>query len=234
MKSYVIHLIRHGMTEANVKGQYVGVTDTPLCDEGKRKLYDLRENYEYPKVDLYYSSPLSRCVDTCKIIYPESEIKIVEDLRECNFGDYEGKTTKELSKDEGFLKWLESGQQIKPPNGESGPDFQKRVCKAFEGIVEEMMRSGTTSSAVFAHGGVIMLLLTAYSVPKSNFYDWIVDNGCGYSLRITPGLWMRSKVLEVYDKIPLGCKSEIEGDFKYLMETVKKAARKAYGTSEEV
>lgn len=234
MKSYIIHLIRHGMTEANVKAQYVGVTDTPLYEEGKKKLYKLKEMYEYPKVDLYYSSPLSRCVDTCKIIYPDANVKLVDGLKECNFGDYEGKTTKELAGDETFIKWLESGQQIQPPNGESGVDFQIRVCNAFEGIVEEMMRSGITSSAVFAHGGVIMMLLTAYSVPKSDFYDWMVDNGCGYSLRITPGLWMRDKVLEVYEKVPSGYQGQLEGDFKYLMDNIKKAARKAYNKEENI
>ena len=52
------------------------------------------------------------------------------------------------------------------------------------------------------HGGVIMTILSAYGIPKAGFYDWIVGNGCGYSVRITPGLWMRDKVMEVYAKVP--------------------------------
>ena len=233
MKSYVIHLIRHGMTEANVKGQYVGITDTPLCEEGKEKLRNLRKKYEYPKVDAYYSSPLSRCINTCNIIYQDAQINIIDGLKECSFGDWEGKTTDELSKDKGFVSWLESGQQTSPPNGESGIDFQKRVCKAFDGIVDELMKKGITSAAVFAHGGVIMTLLTAYGLPRANFYDWIVENGCGYSVRITPGLWMRDKVVEVYDKLPVGFDGKINGDFKYLMDTAREAANRAYGENKE-
>ncbi len=233
MKSYIIHLIRHGMTEANVKGQYVGVTDTPLCEEGKEKLRSLRKNYEYPKVDVYYSSPLSRCIETCNIIYPDAKINIIDDLKECSFGDWEGKTTDELSKNEEFISWLEGGQQTSPPNGESGIDFQKRVCLAFSKIVDELMKSGTTSAAVFAHGGVIMTLLAAYGLPRASFYDWIVENGCGYSVRITPGLWMRDKVVEVYQKLPLGFDGKINGDFKYLMDTAREAANRAYGENKE-
>ena len=232
MKSYVIHFIRHGMTEANLKGQYVGITDVPLCEEGKQKLYKLRDNYDYPKAELYYSSPLTRCLDTCKILYPGVEPKVIDGLKECAFGQWEGKTTNELSKDERFAKWLESGQQLQPPGGESGPDFQKRLCAAFEGIVEEMLRSGKTSACVFAHGGVIMLLLSVYGLPRADFYDWIVENGCGYSVRINAGLWMRDKVMEVYDKVPLGFDGKINGDFKYLMDTAREAAARAYGNKE--
>ncbi|MBR0423703.1 MAG: hypothetical protein IJJ04_03625, partial [Clostridia bacterium] len=63
--------------------------------------------------------------------------------------------------------------------------------------------------------------LSKYGIPKAPFYDWIVDNGCGYSVRITPGLWMRDKVLEVYDKVPLGASGEIEGKFKSLIDNLK-------------
>lgn len=47
-----------------------------------------------------------------------------------------------------------------------------------------------------------MTILSAYGLPKAGFYDWLTENGCGYSLRITPGLWMRSMVAEVYAVLP--------------------------------
>ena len=51
-------------------------------------------------------------------------------------------------------------------------------------------------------GGTIMTLLSTYGLPRAKFYDWLTANGCGYTLRITPGLWMRSMVAEVEDTIP--------------------------------
>ena len=45
MKTYRIHLIRHGLTGDNLSGVYCGITDTPLCDEGKDQLRQMKEEY---------------------------------------------------------------------------------------------------------------------------------------------------------------------------------------------
>lgn len=220
MKSYIIHFVRHGMTDANVKGQYAGSWDIPISDDGRKKLRILKDTYEYPSVQEYYSSPLSRCVETCDIIYPEAEPIVVDGLKECDFGDWEGKTTDELSSDPGYLEWIKNSK-IAPPNGESWEDFYKRIAASFEDIVTSLMKRGVTSAAIFTHGGVIMSLLAMYGIPKAKPFDWMVDNGCGYSVRITPGLWMRDKVFEVYQKIPLGSNEEISGEFKNLIDNLK-------------
>lgn len=48
MKTYKIHLIRHGQTEANAKGLYIGMTDLPLSPEGLAELLTLKREYTYP------------------------------------------------------------------------------------------------------------------------------------------------------------------------------------------
>ena len=101
---------------------------------------------------------------------------------------------------------MKTGAQAQPKNGENGGVFMQRVCAAFEKIVEGMLRSGTTSAVIVTHGGCIMSILSAYGLPRANFYDWLTDNGCGYTLRITPGLWMRSMVAEVEATLPGGLK----------------------------
>ncbi len=228
MKSYKIHFIRHGITEANQKGIYAGSTDFPVSSDGKLRLKELSENYDYPLPNIIYTSPLKRCIQTCEIIYPESNPIIVDDLSECCFGDWEGKSAKELEKNEDFIKWLESGQRIAPPNGESGEQFTIRVCSVFDKIVENMMRSGITDASIITHGGVIMTILSAFGLPKAGFYDWIVDNGCGYSVRIMPSLWMRDKVVEVYANVPVGSSQQISGDFKYMIDVAREAGKRAY------
>ena len=70
------------------------------------------------------------------------------------------------------------------------------------------MRSGDTTAVIVTHGGVIMTLLSVYGLPQAQPYDWRMDNGFGYTLRITPGLWMRDKVTEVCDRIPYEKKKE--------------------------
>lgn len=61
MKGYRIAFIRHGMTQANLDGRYIGTTDLPLCREGADQLYEKIEKYDYPSVQKVYTSPLKRC-----------------------------------------------------------------------------------------------------------------------------------------------------------------------------
>lgn len=231
MKSYFIHLIRHGITEGNLLGQYVGSTDSPLAPQGIEHLNELKEQHDYPTAQVYYSSPLSRCVQTLKVLYPEAEPTLVEDLRECDFGDWEGKTAKELEQDETFLRWMENMEQVSPPNGEGSREFTYRVCAVFEKLVEDMMRSGTTSAVMLTHGGVIMTLLAAYGLPRAKFYDWMTENGHGYTLRITPGLWMRSMVAEVEATIPP--LSNGQAREHTVVDLAREAADRVYGGLDE-
>lgn len=232
MKSYVIHLIRHGLTQGNLLGQYVGSTDLSLAPEGIARLRELKARSPYPTAQVYYTSPLKRCVETMNLIYPGVQPIAVSDFRECDFGDWEGKTAKELENNPVFTKWMEDGSKAAPPNGESGGAFMYRVCAAFEKLVEGMMRSGTTSAVIVAHGGTIMSILSAYGLPRANFYDWMMDNGCGYSLRITPGLWMRSMVAEVYAMIPPAPERK-DDDQKMVIDLAREAADRAFGKKEE-
>ena len=97
MKTLRIHLIRHGATDANVLGQYIGNrTDTPLSPEGLKELQALKEDIEYPKIDCLYSSPLLRCRQTAAVLYPDTGIVLADNLKEYDFGDFEGKTAAEL------------------------------------------------------------------------------------------------------------------------------------------
>lgn len=202
MKSYVIHLIRHGAIDETLKGRYIGTTDVPLSDKGKLELRRLDHELCYPYAKVVFSSPLKRCVETCKIIYPELEPLVIANLSECSFGEWEGKTAEELDGDEDFKKWLAGDNSVKPPRGESNADFVRRICRMFESIVEGLMKTGTTDSAIVTHGGVIMTLLSVYGLPQAKPFDWVMDNGYGYSIRVTPMLWQRGKVTEVFARIP--------------------------------
>ena len=57
MKSYTIHLIRHGICEGNLEGRYVGRTQSPLAREGMQALLELKRTGVYPEAVKYYASP---------------------------------------------------------------------------------------------------------------------------------------------------------------------------------
>ncbi|GHU82816.1 phosphoglycerate mutase [Clostridia bacterium] len=204
MKSYQIYIIRHGMTAENAKGAYIGTTDVPLSAEGAKKLEKYANELKYPGTPMLYSSPLLRCIQTCNFLYPAIKPIVINDFSECSFGDWEGKTAKDLSKNPLFVSWLANSKEISPPNGESGQSFTKRICLAFEKLVNDLIKSGETTAVLVTHGVAIMTLLSIYGLPQAEAYRWQLDNGFGYALRITPILWMRDKVVEVYDRIPKG------------------------------
>ena len=203
MKSYVIHLIRHGAIDETLSGKYIGTTDPPLSDKGKLALKKLAFTHAYPQPPVVFSSPLKRCTQTCAVLFPERKPLVIADLSECNFGEWEGKTAEELKDSEDFQKWLAGDNSVKPPRGESNADFVRRICKMFESIVEGLMKTGSTECAVVTHGGVIMTLLAVYGLPQAKPFEWAMENGCGYSVRVTPMLWQRGKVTEVFSRVPV-------------------------------
>ena len=206
MRNYRLNLIRHGLTEGNLLGQYVGSgTDSPLCQEGVDRLVELREKFVYPKVDKLYVSPMKRTVETAEIIYPDMDYKIVADMRECNFGEFEGKTFAELTeKDPNFAKWLDPKSGYKPAGGESSAEFAQRCVLALNDIFMDMMKNGIYEASVITHGGVIAMLMTLIAFPRKPTPEWTCDNGCGFTVQTTPEMWTRDGIAEAVQIVPVG------------------------------
>ncbi len=198
MRTLKIHLIRHGSTDANILGQYIGCkTDAPLSPEGLNELRLLKENHDYPDIDCLYSSPMLRCRQTAAVLYPDNGVVAVENLKEYDFGDFEGKTAEQLESNPDFLNWA-SGK-VTPPNGEDNTEFIKRLCVGLQQIVLDMLEKDKSEAAVIMHGGAIMMLLGACAVPRHRSVEWTADCGRGYSLLITPSLYHKSGIVEVVD-----------------------------------
>lgn len=198
MRTLKIHLIRHGATDANYDGRYIGCkTDLPLAPEGLNELRLLKDDIDYPEIERLYSSPMLRCRQTGAVLYPDFEPVTVEELKEYDFGSFENKTAAELESNPNFIPWT-SGRLSAPPGGEDNSGFIKRICVGFNKIVLDMIESGLTESAVIMHGGAIMMLLGVSAVPRHKPVEWTADNGRGYSVRVTPSLYHKSGVIEVY------------------------------------
>ena len=202
MKSYTIHFIRNALTDENLEGRYIGHTNVEISEEGRAQLAQMREELIYPPVDAVFTSPLKRCTETAKILYPDSKPLVIDGLIEYNFGEFENKTAEELEKHPVFPKWLAGEKGVEPPFGESNENFEKRVLGTFEKIAEGLMKTGTTSAAIVTHGGVIMAILAAFGIPEYPMHEWITPNGCGFTVKVNPSLWMRAKKFEVFSEFP--------------------------------
>ena len=121
-------LIRHGQTEGNKSGKYIGVTDEPLCVEGIEFLKTL----QYPEIDAVFVSPKKRCLQTAQILFPEHEAHVLPELAECDFGEFENKNYKELSGNQHYQQWIDSNGMLPFPGGESRGAFKKDALTDLE------------------------------------------------------------------------------------------------------
>lgn len=210
MKGYRLSIIRHGRTIANDKGIYIGKTDYPLLETGRSELLDKLDEFIYPKVERVYSSPLKRCTETAEILFPHKELLLVDDLRELDFGEFEGKSVEELINREEYKHWLKEGIDNAPPNGESLSELSLRSFKALEEIVMDMMREDITHCAVITHSGVMTNMLACFGVPKYKPEQLTCNIGEGYEVLVTAQLWQRSQAFEILGRIPHKYGEEID------------------------
>ncbi|MCH5198670.1 MAG: histidine phosphatase family protein [Oscillospiraceae bacterium] len=203
MKTFKIHLIRHGISEGAAEGQYIGHTDVSLTENGIKQLEDMKSDFEYPDVQAVLSSPLNRCLETAKILYPDLQPLIFDNLIEYNFGEFEGQTADDLKGEKEFTEWLAGGPDAEAPFGESNSAFQKRVTRCFYDIVNGIIKAGTESVAVITHGGVIMTIMEMFAIPEAPMHEWLTPNGCGYTLNVIPSIWGNTTKAEAFAEIPL-------------------------------
>ena len=211
MKTYKIHLIRHGVTDANRKGIYCGSgTDIPLSAEGREELVALSEEANYPYVDVVYTSPLLRARETAEILFPGCDVHAVDSITEAAFGRFEGKSLEELQHDEEFCRWAAPASNYVPDGVEPAEAFYTRVVTGFVDIVTELMGTGARSAAIVTHADVIATVMAALAYPKGEPYDWHADPGCGFTVLADPTLFLRQPVVEAVSRVPLNYEQEDE------------------------
>ncbi len=202
MNGYRLKIIRHGRTDANTTGMYAGITDIRLNDEGISELSAKKEKYEYSSVQKVYSSPLTRCVETAQLLFPDTLLFKVNEMREMNLGAFEGKNPDQLINVPEFREWLKGGADNAPPFGESLRNVLERTFEGFNFIVKNMMDEGLTDCALITHSGIIMNSLSCFGLPKAKPMEFSSDFGEGFELLFTASMWQRSSVFEILGKYP--------------------------------
>ncbi len=191
-----IYLIRHGQTRGNLERRYTGVTDQPLCPQGRAALADWRG----PEAEAVYVSPLLRCRETAAILYPGTAQTAVPGLRETDFGAFEGHTYEELKDSPAYQAWLDSAGQAAPPGGESREQVRQRVLAAFRAVTAG--HAPGERLALVVHGGTIMTLLEALE-PGGQFYRWQAPNGGGFRCRWDGGVLTAEAALSAGGETPV-------------------------------
>ena len=92
----IVYLARHGETEWTLSGRHTGLTDIPLTERGERNARRLGERLAGLSFAKVLTSPLRRAARTCELAGFGTVAQADADLREWNYGDYEGLTTQEI------------------------------------------------------------------------------------------------------------------------------------------
>lgn len=202
MKGYRITFIRHGATQGNADGKYIGITDLPLSADGAAALYEKVEQAGYPKFQKVYISPLKRCIQTAYIMTPNAFTVEIPELVEMDFGDFEDKTPEELKDREDYKQFLLGGLDNPPPGGESARQVVSRCFAAITSIIGDMMEESLTNVAVITHSGIIMNMLACFGLPKRNPMEYACGFGEGYEVLVTAQMWQRSGAFEIIGSFP--------------------------------
>lgn len=101
-----IVLARHGETEWSALGRHTGRTDIPLTDAGRAQARRLGRALEGRAFTRVLASPLSRAAETARLAGFADRVTFDDDLREWDYGAYEGRTRVEIAHDEpGWTVW---------------------------------------------------------------------------------------------------------------------------------
>ena len=128
--------IRHGKTQGNRSGRYVGRTDEPILPESREEIISRKMKNEYPSADIVFTSPMLRCIETARIIYPGQRLIVIPEFRECDFGEFEMKSYEELNGREDYQAWIDGGGKDPFPGGESMDKVRRRSMRGFYHAME--------------------------------------------------------------------------------------------------
>lgn len=204
MKGYRLSIIRHGLTSANDTGTYIGCrSDYSLSQKGINQLWNKMDEFDYPKVQRVYSSPMKRCLETAEIVFPYREVQIVDNITELDFGEFDGKSVNELIDRDDYKEWLKGGSPDKrPPGGESTEELLLRLYKGLHEIIMDMMNEDLTHCAVVTHSGIMTNMISGFGLPKVDPKELVCAPGEGFEVMVTAKMWQQSQAFEILGKIP--------------------------------
>lgn len=176
-------LIRHGMTEGNMRRLYYGSTDIPLLPCSELRLRQMAEKGGYPAAPHYYTSGMLRTEQTFRALYGDIPHGVLRDMREIDFGEFEMKTYEELSNTDAYQRWIDGDIEANVcPGGESGRMVTKRALNALAPII-----ASGEDAVIVTHGGVIGGLIQHWFPAVNGRYSFTPEPGTGFTIEFEDG-----------------------------------------------
>ncbi|MFL5862999.1 MAG: histidine phosphatase family protein [Solirubrobacteraceae bacterium] len=144
-----LFIARHGATEWSKSGQHTSRTDLPLLEEGSAQAEVLRDKLAGRQFALVLCSPLRRARETCDLAGFSDAAEIIDDLREWDYGEYEGLTTPQIREtNPSWWLWRDGC-----PGGEMPEQIGARVDRVLARFADV-----PGDGLAFGHGHVLRVL----------------------------------------------------------------------------
>ena len=171
-----IHIVRHGETQANAEGRYLGSLNPGLIATGILQAVELRGKFPFP-IDEVVVSPLLRAQQTVRILFGQTHtLRTMDEFQERDVGVFDGLTQAEARALYPVL-WAQNITRrwtLGPPGGESIAEFAHRIC---EGLNKLYGAYQGKTIVLVAHGVVAKMIRALAREDFSDFFEWQLSNG---------------------------------------------------------
>lgn len=155
-----LFLVRHGETEWSRSGRHTGRTDVPLTERGREEARSLVPLIRSHRIGAAFVSPLQRARETAELIGLH-DLRVDADLREWDYGGYEGVTTVEIQRERPDWFLFTDGVAPGPPDhpGESPEQVGERADRVLADV--DAAHADTEGDVVLVAHGHLLRVLTA-------------------------------------------------------------------------
>lgn len=171
-----IYLTRHGETQWNIENRLQGSKNSQLTDKGIEHAFMLGNRLRNIDFSAIYTSPLERALQTANYIKSDKDVPIytIENLKEMNFGDWEGKTKDEIEAVDNYKNEYHNFWHIphmynhKPHNGEGLITFKRRVEEALSKVIS----SNSDGNILIVTHAVVIKAILSFTMDISTDKMW--------------------------------------------------------------
>ena len=170
-----LYLLRHAQSEANLRGVLAGPDNSVnLSDKGRKQSVKVSKHLQNINFQEIHCSPISRCLQTIQpLLSSKPTIQVVQEVKiqEMNYGQWNGKDLKALSKKRDWQSIQSSPSKFTFPDGESFNQLRRRVSSFLTEISD---KDGPL--LVVSHGDVIkMMLACTLDLPTDKFQNFVIE-----------------------------------------------------------
>lgn len=147
-------LVRHGETEWSLSGAHTGTTDISLTDHGRERAAELRDFLKGTSFAKVLVSPMQRARETCTIAGFGAQAEVEPYLKEWDYGESEGKSTRQMREQYNDAEWGVWTREI--VGGEALQHVGERADRVIEAALAGVAEDAKV--ALFAHAHILRIL----------------------------------------------------------------------------